>query len=104
MEVKCRKIIVLDDDEKLDYIITTTEDDNEKLYELFASQSEAWCEHVRGTCLMQLRDDGNGIKLDQKYRKMDYSQAFYLNLLLNLNYLDSPNSMNHRFIDITETE
>jgi len=55
---------------------------------LYFSHSEAWCIDIRGTVALRIKDDGNGFKISKKFKRMDYSNAFELHILLKHIYKD----------------
>ncbi len=77
------------DNNSHEYDLTVTKKGNKTTLELFYSSNEVWSEHVRSTSAMKLVGNGNGFKLDKKYRKLQYDDAEYIRFLLNFeNYLD----------------
>ncbi len=53
-----------------------------RILTLFYSDAEFWRIDLRGTQLLKMVDDGNGVKLSKVSKKMDYSQLAELRLLL----------------------
>jgi len=54
---------------------------------LYFSNSDYWTNHIKGTIAFQLEDDGNGLKIltnFSKNKRIDYSEAEYLYILLKL--------------------
>jgi hypothetical protein len=64
---------------------TITDSKNKKgnrIITLFYSDAEFWRIDLRGSKLLKMVDDGNGVKLSKASKKMDYSQLAELRLLL----------------------
>jgi len=89
MEKSVRKLISQDQQGNSEYVILIKEGSKSTKYELYASQSELWNDSTKGELLMVISDDGNGVKLDEKYKELDYSQVKYLRILLSINNLDA---------------
>ena len=51
---------------------------------LYYSDNESWTEDTRNTLAMSIQDDGDGLILDDKYKKLDYLQAVQLSILLRI--------------------
>ena len=65
---------------------TITDSKNKKghrVVTLFYSEAEFWRYDLRGTQLLKMVDNGNGVKLSKASKKMDYSQLAELRLLLS---------------------
>ena len=65
---------------------TITDSKNKKgnrITTLFYSDSEFWKFDLRGTELLKMVDNGNGVKLSKASKKMDYSELAELRLLLS---------------------
>jgi hypothetical protein len=66
-----------------EYTITDTRNKKgHRVITLFYSEAEFWSFDLRGTQLLKMVDDGNGVKLSKVSKKMDYSQLAELRLLL----------------------
>ncbi len=78
------------DNNSHEYDLVVTKKGNKTTLELFHSSNEVWSEHVRSTSAMKIVENGNGIKFNKKYKKLEYDDAEYIRFLLNFeNYLDT---------------
>jgi len=78
MEYQIRK------DENIEFYISTAEDEKSggTRYTLRRSHGACWLEHVRGEELLSAVDDGNGVKLSEKLKSLNYAEFTELLLLL----------------------
>ena len=77
------KFIVLNTNGDHEYTITTETTDNGVLSTLYRSSSEIWSEIVKNEKILSIINDGNGVELSNKLKKMNYHELFELRLLLN---------------------
>ena len=78
-----KKYIVMLDGQH-EYTITNSKNKKgHRVTTLFYSEAEFWKYDLRGTELLKMVDDGNGVKLSKAPKKMDYSQLAELRLLLS---------------------
>jgi hypothetical protein len=75
-----KQIVILDGEYEYDLII---EDGN---YLFYHSKSECWQEITKGTLAYEVKNDGNGIKIESK--NLDYSQSYLLYIALRLEHKD----------------
>jgi hypothetical protein len=54
-----------------------------RVLKLFYSENEFWNANLRGTKLLKMVDDGNGVKLSKASKKLDYGKLNELRLLLS---------------------
>lgn len=83
MESKEKEFIVLLDGQHEYTIKESTNKKGHRILRLFYSEAEFWRYDLRGTEILKMVDDGNGIKLSKASRKMDYSQLAELRLLFS---------------------
>ena len=74
----------------------------ETIYSLFYSNSIVWTENVKEKCIMKIIDTGDVIKISKNFKKMDYSEALYLELLLIICRKNFPFSTKFAVIDENE--
>lgn len=67
-----------------EYVILISKKEDKKIYSIFASNNETWNEEVRGKRLMKITVQGDFIKISKKYKKINFAEAQYLRILLNL--------------------
>jgi len=84
VEPKLQKLIIRDSKGIEEYVILISRKEKKKIYSIFAADNEIWTEESRGKRLMKLTVDGDFIKFNKKYKKLDFAQAQYLRILLNL--------------------
>jgi hypothetical protein len=78
-----KKYIVMLDGQH-EYTITDSKNKKgHRVVTLFYSEAEFWRYDLRGTQLLKMVDDGNGVKLSKASKKMDYSQLAELSLLFS---------------------
>jgi hypothetical protein len=78
---------------------TITESKNKKGYRvltLFYSEAEFWRFDLRGTELLKMVDDGNGVKISKVSKKMDYGQLAELRLLLSFSKATDDNPIERK--------
>jgi len=85
MGLKKKTFVVLNEDGEHEYDISVKDTDEGTEMTLSLSHSHTWTESSRGEERISLLDDGNGILLSHKVKRMDYAEAFELMLLLNFN-------------------
>lgn len=83
MELKEKEFIVLLDGQHEYVIKESTNKKGNRIIKLFYSEAEFWRYDLRGTEILKMVDNGNGIKLSKGGKKMDYSQLAELRLLLS---------------------
>jgi hypothetical protein len=66
-----------------EYTITIEDTDDGVLTTLYRSKSTVWSESIRGEFILSMLNTGDGVKLNKKFKKLDYSELFELRLLLN---------------------
>lgn len=71
--------LIIEEDEVL--YRATIED---SVYTLFRSKSLLWNGDWRGEKLLSMECNGNGVKLSQGKKKLDYSELEHLRILLNI--------------------
>jgi hypothetical protein len=54
------------------------------LHQLYYSKASHWVEPIRGTLALKIIEDGNGLILDNKISKLNYSEANQMKILLNI--------------------
>jgi len=91
-ETKTHKFIICDDRDRVEYNIIVSDNGNKKIYSLFSSDNEVWCEGARGQLLLKLTNHGNGIKLNKIKKSLKYNDVEYLRILLTLEHLQSRTS------------
>lgn len=74
-----RQQIFVDNEYMYDYEII---DDNR--HTLYYSNNEYWSDHIQGHVAMQIINDGNGLILPPKLKRMDYDDAEKMFILLKL--------------------
>ena len=77
-----KKYLVILDGQHEYTITDRTNKKGHRVMTLFYSEAEFWRYDLRGTQLLKMVDDGNGVKLSRASKKMDYSQLAELRLLL----------------------
>jgi len=71
-------------DGKHEYTITDVKNKKgDRIVTLFYSEAEFWNFDLRGTEILKMVDDGNGVKISKVSKKMDYAQLAELRLLLS---------------------
>ena len=79
------KTYVVKQDSDIQYFIYETETEVGTKYIMERSNSSTWSEDVRGTEVVNILDDGNGISIHMekgKLKDMDYAQQRELQILL----------------------
>jgi hypothetical protein len=74
-----KKQIFVDNEYMYDYEIIDV-----NIHTLYHSNNEYWSGHTRGKVAMQIIDDGNGLILPPKLKRLDYAKAEYMFILLKL--------------------
>jgi hypothetical protein len=81
---KNKKIVISSDHEyEFDYKGIENKDGIIK-HELYYSKASHWSDHIKGTLAISIIEDGDSLILDREISKIDYSQANYLKILLNI--------------------
>ena len=83
MESNEKEFIVLLDGQHEYVIKESTNKKGNRIIKLFYSEAEFWRYDLRGTEILKMVDNGNGVKLSKGGKKMDYSQLAELRLLLS---------------------
>lgn len=84
MKNKIKKIIISSDHEyEFDYKGIENKEGIIS-HELYYSKASHWAENIRGTLALKIIEDGNGLILDNKISKLNYSEANHLKILLNI--------------------
>jgi hypothetical protein len=87
--------LIIENDEVL--YRATIEDD---VYTLHRSKSLIWNGDWRGEKLLALECNGNGVKLSQGKKKLDYSELEHLRILLNIYNGEQPNNNKQTIVEI----
>lgn len=66
-----------------------------RTYSLFASNNGIWSEDTRGKLLLKMTDTGNEIIFDKARKKLDYSIASYMRILLNVSIMFDEYKINY---------
>lgn len=67
-----------------EYDLVVTKGPKKKTFELFYSNNDVWNEKYRNKSIIKLINNGNGFKFNKKInKKVGYSKADYIRLLLN---------------------
>lgn len=66
-----------------EYTIVDKETHKGRKISLFHSDGEHWTSHTRGTMVMKMTVTGNGVKFSKNTKSMDYSELFFMRLLMN---------------------
>jgi len=103
-ENKKRKILVIDNEDNVEFIITV--EINKKgleVYKLFYSKSDIWTEHTKGKLRIKMTNTGSGMKIKMVERgdfsEVDYSELEALRLLL-LFETDNAQESSHKFVEV----
>lgn len=78
---KTKYILIVDN--QYEYDILVSESKKGVLYELITSDNEVWTSHNRGKIVATLLDTGNGVKISNAKKTMDYSDLSELRILVN---------------------
>jgi len=100
--MKDKNYLVLDNEDSHEYDLKVVDTDKGTSFELYFSKGMQWSEHVRGTLAMSLFNDGNGVKINKKIKKLGYDELAYLRLLINFEHITDTNplnSINYRIIE-----
>ena len=87
--------LIIEEDEVI--YRATIEDD---VYTLHRSKSLLWNGECRGEKIISLECNGNGVKLSQAKKKMDYSELEHLRILLNIYNGEQPNNQKQTIVQI----
>ena len=104
LEHKEKKYKVLGPNAEHEYDIIIGGYASEVTYSLFASNFSEWTDHIKGTLMLKLTDDGNNIFFDRDMKLIDYSDAHQMKILLNFReYLDMHDkSYSNKYIVVEE--
>lgn len=69
---------------------------------LSTSNNEIWNLHHRDELLLEMIDDGNGVKFSKKNKKMDYSELECFRILINFNHKTDKREINRHEFTIAE--
>lgn len=78
-----KEFIVLSDGQHEYVIKESTNKKGHRILRLLYSDAEFWRYDLRGTEILKMVDNGNGVKLSKGGKKMDYSHLAELRLLLS---------------------
>lgn len=81
-----KKYYVINNDEQfIEYIIKVkvNKDKGHTKYTLYRSDNEIWSEHVKGEKIASIKDDGDGLIFSHSNKKLEYSSAEEIRILLN---------------------
>lgn len=92
------------DGNSYEYDLIITKSESKKKYELYYSDNEIWNSSIRNTLAMKITNDGDNIKLDKKYQKLNYEQLFLLRFLLNVELYFDSNNLNKEKYKIIRAE
>ena len=81
---KPKKLVIYDVRGIQEYVIKISTEESKKVFSLFASDNKTWTDKARRTLLMKISVEGDFIKLDKKYKKLNFAKAHYLRILMNL--------------------
>lgn len=78
------KKIFVDDVHEYDYVMEEMEDG--EIHSLYRSNSKSCSDHVIGEIAVSIFNSGNGFEINvpKKIKKLDYSDAFALSILLKM--------------------
>ena len=101
MNHKTKRYMVLDQEDSHEYDIEVAEGDNGVLFSLFYSKGEQWTEHTKGTLALSMLNDGNGVKFNQTFKSLDYSELEHVRLLVSFEHgtNESYSEYKHRVIE-----
>lgn len=86
-----QKYLVIDRDDNLEYVIKvkTNKDDN-RVFKLFYSNADIWCDHVKGSLRLTMTDVGDGMTFEfadgVNLSKLDYAELEILRLVTRLEF------------------
>jgi hypothetical protein len=69
---------------------------------LFTSNNELWTSHHREQLLLEMIDDGNGVKFSKKNKKMGYDELEVLRILINFNHKNDKREINRHGFTVAE--
>lgn len=81
-----KKYYVINTDEQfIEYIIKVkvNKDKGYTKYTLYRSDNEIWSEHAQGEKIVSIKDDGDGLIFSRFDKKINYSSAEEIRILLN---------------------
>ena len=96
--------MVFDHNGTHDYDLTVESNGDVKVFSLHLSHGDQWNNDVKGDLVLEMTDNGNGVKFDRKLKKLDYSEFLYLRILLNFEHKTTDNMFdreNYRVVEIS---
>lgn len=100
--MESKTYMVFDPNGVHDYNIVVDNNDKGDRFRLYASQGGHWTEQHRGSLILTLVDDGNGVSFDRPLKKVDYSSLFELKILLNFRDQTDTNELSHQKWKVVE--
>lgn len=90
------KYLVLDHKGNHEYDLVVIDHGNTfavRTIELYHSMGEQWSSEAKGQMVLSCTDNGNGVKFDRKFKKLDYSELLYLRIILNFEHKTTSNEL-----------
>lgn len=69
---------------------------------LSTSNNEIWTSQHRDVLLLEMIDDGDGVKFSKKNKKMDYGELECLRILINFNHKTDKRELNRYEFTVAE--
>lgn len=97
-----KKYALLNHEGNHEYNLVVEETSRGTWFSLSASDNDIWTSHYRGKILLEMYDDGNGVKFTKKNKKMDYGELECLRILINFNHKTDKRELNRHEFTIAE--
>lgn len=91
-----QRYLVLDHNGTHEYDLVVIDHGNTfavRTIELYHSMGEQWSSEAKGQMVLSCTDNGNGVKFDRKFKKLDYSELLYLRIILNFEHKTTSNEL-----------
>ena len=91
-----QRYMVLDHNGNHEYDLVVIDHGNTfavRTIELYHSMGEQWSSEAKGQMVLSCTDNGNGVKFDRKFKKLDYSELLYLRIILNFEHKTTSNEL-----------
>jgi hypothetical protein len=98
-----KKYALLNYEGNNEYNLVVEENTNGSKLSLYTSNNEVcWNSQHRDKLVLEMIDDGNGVKLSKKNKKMDYGELECLRILINFNHKTDKYELNRHEFTVAE--
>lgn len=102
--MKKQKFNILDNDSLHEYTVKIKEVEKGTRFSLYHSKGSQWTEPTKGTLLLSMINNGDGVVFSKKLKKLDYAELTYVRLLMGVERYVDTNPMNKEPYHLVEAK